>query len=265
MQSRGASPFRNPQSPAGLIMKSNNLWEWLEPKLAIVKFLMEVCALAAVVVYASITYGQWQAVQKSNTINRMNAEAAQSAAATAAATLETSAQSFRQEQRAYLWPSSFGISEDISSCPNTTGTNRLCANVHISNSGRTPALGVHLYCYTTLGPDVGTISNAVKSMEIPSYTVPSGDVFGSSGDKWKSCAIDGVDDKAVKDIMDGKIPVYVFGIVQYFDIFGEYHETGFCSYRLPNRGPFLSCDYGNWFDKKPADPDAQVPAQAQPK
>ena len=75
-------------------------------------------------------------------------------------------------------------------------------------------------------------------------------MLGSVGDKWGTPATDVVDNKTAKEIVDGTIPIYIYGVVQYFDIFGEYHETGFCSVRLPNKGPFMTCEYGNWFDTR---------------
>jgi hypothetical protein len=40
--------------------------------------------------------------------------------------------------------------------------------------------------------------------------------------------------------------------VQYLDVFGEYHETGFCSQRVLNSTPFIASTngLGNWFDKR---------------
>jgi len=217
-------------------------------KLSVVKFVLEFLTLIAVIAFAGLAFKEWQAMENSNLINRINAQAAQSAATTAQQELETNTQAFHQEERAYLWPNTVSVM-DVSSCPDIENA-LVCANVHIANSGRTPAIGVHLYCYTTLGPDSGSVERAVKGMAIQTYAVPDGDMFGAGGDKWKACAIDITDEKLARLMLDGKLPIYVFGIVQYYDIFGEYHETGFCSSRLPNKGPFVSCPYGNWFDRK---------------
>jgi hypothetical protein len=176
---------------------------------------------------------------------RIVAEAAQSAAGTAKATLEASARSFRQEQRAYLWASSFNmVNPPVCQIP---GGTRICAEVHIVNSGRTPAIGVHIHRYATFGAKAESV---VKAMTIPSYTSPSGDMLGSVGDKWGTAATDVVDEATPSSIVNGAISIYVYGVVQYYDIFKEYHETGFCSYRILNSGPFIACDYGNWFDKR---------------
>jgi hypothetical protein len=174
------------------------------------------------------------------------ADAARSAALTADRALQASGQSFKQEQRAYLWASSFSINANpICQAP---GGTRICADVHIVNSGRTPANGVHIHRYATFGLDVERV---IKGMKVPEYIAPSGDMLGLVGDKWGTAATDVVDEKTAKDILEGRISLYVYGVVQYFDIFNEYHETGFCNFRLPNNGPFMTCSYGNWFDRKP--------------
>jgi len=188
---------------------------------------------------------QTQIISKTDEALHEAADASQSAAATAKAALEFSSRSFKEEQRAYLWASSFNMSTPpICQVP---GGVHICADVHIVNSGRTPAIGVRIHRYATFGPDaVGVI----KAIKIASYTSPAGDMLGTVGDKWGTAATDAVDDPTVKDILNGKISIYIYGVVQYYDIFSDYHETGFCAFRLPNNGPFIACEFGNWFDKR---------------
>lgn len=174
-----------------------------------------------------------------------NAASASASASIAKASLESSQSAFEAEERAYLWDSSFNMSNPPT-CQIPGGT-RICADVHISNTGRTPAIGVRIFRNATFGPNA---ERTIKAMKIPSYTVPSGDMLGTTGDKWGTAPTPVVDDKTARDILEGRVSIYVYGVAQYFDVFGEYHETGFCSYRLPANGPFISCPYGNWFDKR---------------
>jgi len=81
----------------------------------------------------------WQLVR----VGDRQAKAAESAADTARKTLLLSGQSFKQEQRAYLWASSFNMSNPPI-C--VFGGTRVCADVHIVSSGRTPATGIHIDC-----------------------------------------------------------------------------------------------------------------------
>jgi hypothetical protein len=180
---------------------------------------------------------------------KKSADAAQSAATTAENTLKSSGESFRQEERAYLWAISF----NMSSGPVITDVkgDHVCADVHIVNSGKTPANGVHIWRRATYGPNA---ERTVRAFRPPEYLTASGDMLGTTGEKWGTAFTDPVDKATEKALLDGSIPLYVYGVVQYFDIFGDYHETGFCSQRVLGGTPFMVCDgFGNWFDKRPGD------------
>lgn len=175
------------------------------------------------------------------------AAAANNAARIAGNTLIASQNSFKQEQRAYLWASSFNMSNPPT-CPDS-GCIHVCADVHVVNSGKTPANGVHIWRYAIFGPNA---ERTIKAMKVPDYKTPSGDVLGLSGDKWGTAFTPAVANATASSLIDGTVSLYVYGVVQYFDIFGEYHETGFCSQRVQRSTAFIVCDgFGNWFDKKP--------------
>jgi hypothetical protein len=129
------------------------------------------------------------------------------------------------------------------------GGARVCADVHVVNSGKTPANGVHIHRYATFGPNA---LREISGLKIPEYASPSGDVLGTTGDKWGTAATNVVDDPTARALIFGSVSLYVYGVVQYFDVFGEYHETGFCAQRVPtpNNSAFITCEHGNWFDKK---------------
>ena len=88
-------------------------------------------------------------------------------------------------------------------------------------------------------------------MKVPLYTAPAGTLLGSVGDQWGTAPTDPLDSTTAKKLTDADIPVYIYGVIQYFDIFGEYHETGFCYERVLHNNPFIACEFGNWFDKRP--------------
>jgi hypothetical protein len=207
-------------------------------------------ALAAVIVGVlqwNAMSGQLTEMIKQYPEVKKSADAAQSAATTAENTLKSSEESFRQEERAYLWAISF----NMSSGPVITDVKgeHVCADVHIVNSGKTPANGVHIWRYATYGPNA---ERTVRAFRPPQYLTASGDMLGTTGDKWGTAFTDPVDKVTEQALLDGSIPLYVYGVVQYFDIFGDYHETGFCSQRVLGGTPFIVCDgFGNWFDKRP--------------
>jgi hypothetical protein len=175
------------------------------------------------------------------------AKASQETADITRAALDKSTRSFKQEQRPYLWAISFNIANPaIAVVP---GKPRVCGDVHVVNTGKTPAIGVKIHRYATFG---ASAEQTIRSMKVPVYRRPDGDMLGSSGDKWGTAVTEPIDDpKTEQDLLSGKASLYLYGVVQYFDIFGDYHETGYCSFKLPD-GPFMTCDFGNWFDKRAA-------------
>jgi hypothetical protein len=151
---------------------------------------------------------------------KTSADAAKSAAETAQNSLKAYDQSFRQEQRAYLWASSFNMSNPpICAIP---GRPRVCADVHIVNSGKTPANGVHIHRYAAFGPNA---LRTIAAMKVPEYTSPSGDVLGTTGDKWGTAATDTLDDTTAHALIESRTPLYVYGVVQYFDICQRRNKT----------------------------------------
>jgi hypothetical protein len=178
--------------------------------------------------------------------NKQAADAATSAAATAKSTLDSSSRSFRQEERAYA-----AVTNALMSNPpicQIPGPKRVCVDVHCANSGRTPAIGIRIHRYATFG---GHSEQTIREMKVPIYTTPDGTMLGNVGESMGTAATNPVDDATAQKLINADTPVYIYGVIQYFDIFGEYHETGFCYERVFHSTKFISCDFGNWFDKRP--------------
>jgi hypothetical protein len=88
-------------------------------------------------------------------------------------------------------------------------------------------------------------------MKVPLYRSPDGNMLGNVGDQWGTAPTDPVDEGTAQKLIEAEIPVYIYGVIQYFDVFGQYHETGYCYERVLRSTAFIACDYGNWFDKRP--------------
>ncbi len=96
------------------------------------------------------------------------AVAAQDQAQTAKSALASSERAFRERERAYLWDSSFNLSNPpVCQIP---GGTRICGDVHVLNSGRTPAIGVRIYRYATFGPHA---ERTVRALKVPTYRAGS--------------------------------------------------------------------------------------------
>jgi hypothetical protein len=209
-----------------------NWWDKFKP-------FVELVGIVLLAIYTGYTIKMYRA-------NKQAADAATSAAATAKSTLDSSSQSFKQEERAYV-AVTYAIMSNPPICKFVKG-NRVCVDVHCANSGRTPAVGMRLHRYATFG---GDSERTIKQMKIPTYAVPDGAMMGNVGDQWGTAPTDPVDATTAKKLINADIPVYIYGLIQYFDIFGEYHETGFCYERVIHSNAFIGCEFGNWFDKRP--------------
>lgn len=201
---------------------------------------VEISGVVLLAIYTGFTIKMYYA-------NRDAANAATIAAKTAKDTLDSSNQSFRQEQRAYV-----ATTQALMATPaicQVPGQTRVCVDVHAANSGRTPAVGLRLHRYATFGDNS---EETIRQMKVPAYPSPDGGMLGNVGDQWGTAPTDPVDAATAKKLIDADIPVYIYGVIQYFDIFGEYHETGFCYKRVFHSTAFIGCDFGNWFDKRPS-------------
>jgi len=191
------------------------------------------------------------------TISQRTANAAKSAADTADKTLQhiiandaassaSSLAKFKEEERAYVAPS-YAVMSNPPNCL-VNGEPRIYVDIHFVNSGRTPALGVQLIRYATFGDRA---EETIRRMKVPPYSYSKGNMLGNVGDRWGTAPTGPVDSDTTQKLINGQLVVYIFGVIQYLDIFKQYHETGFCYQRIPNNTPFGDCEYGNWFDKRP--------------
>lgn len=192
---------------------------------------------------------QAEIMQKTLPVVGQQADAATSAAITAKRTLDSSNQSFKQEERAYVATTNAVMSNPpICQLPEINNRERVCVDIHCANSGRTPAIGIHLHRYATFGSESERV---IKNMKVPTYTSPDGTMLGNVGDQWGTAPTDPVDAGTAQKMVNAEMPVYIYGVIQYFDVFGEYHETGYCYERVLHSSAFIACDFGNWFDKRP--------------
>jgi hypothetical protein len=128
-------------------------WERCKP-------IVEITGVALLAVYTAYTIKMYHA-------NKQAADAATSAAATAKSTLDSSYQSFKQEERAYVSVTQAAMSNP--SICQSPGPKRICVDAHYVNSGHTPAIGVRFYRHATFG---GDSERTIRQMEVPTYKAP---------------------------------------------------------------------------------------------
>jgi hypothetical protein len=209
---------------------------------------LAVLAILAALASALFTGLQWSAANRS-------ADAADRSAKLAQQTLDASTASFEAEERAYIF-----VTQEVQlgterapfcKIPGAAPGRRICVDVHFLNGGKTPALGVRTTRFAIVADDEKA-ADKIKAFQIPPYK-PEGSVMGPTGGTTNfdvvTAATDALTDAEWLGLKTGKQRIFVYGVVQYMDIFQKYHEDGFCAHRLPS-GMFMYCAYHNWFDKK---------------
>jgi hypothetical protein len=88
-----------------------------------------------------------------------------------------------------------------------------------------------------------TPEQTIKNMQVPAYTSPGGNMLGNIGDTFGTAPTE-------KNLIDGSVPIYIYGVIQYSDIFGEYHEAGYCFLRVFRSTAFIGCPFGTWFEER---------------
>jgi hypothetical protein len=130
---------------------------------------------------------------------------------------------------------------------------RVCIDIHYRNGGKTPAVGTltHGSIYIGVQEDA---ERAVEEMAIPEYIgteVGIGSNLGSGEDHWTTVQSEPLSDEQRKRYISGDWNVYVFGVIEYMDVFDDYHETGYCVMLLNwHTGVFAHCPWGVWMDKR---------------
>jgi hypothetical protein len=218
------------------------------------RYLEAFCALALVLITFYYTRAAFRQAKASETA----ANAALSAAQTADATLkhttandkatgEASLSAFKQELRAYI-STTIASASAAPVLVDPKGGKHYCVDVHFVNGGKTPAVGTWVTRKVTFGPNPKQV---IEGLKIPIFPTSIGNMDGPGSDQWVTGCTERIDDEIVAKLEQVKTDTYLYGAIQYRDIFGDAHETGFCWVRHVGFTPFMGCEYGNWFDHRP--------------
>jgi hypothetical protein len=197
----------------------------------------------------AINVGIGQSVQKLDAQAQEMKKAAVSAATTAEESLHVS-------ERAYVVADLKDLGWD--QCMRTNTQAFYCAGIHYRNIGRTPAISVVVtgeMIYDWKG------HTPLDHYAIPYYDGLTGrslanDTEGDSQLLWTKKETGYW--MGTKGLMQQGYngAFYLYGYIQYKDIFGDSHITAFCNYHPLNPSPQdhlpSQCPRGNWFEKDPA-------------
>ena len=210
------------------------------------KFVVECITLAVVAIYAGLT--AWQGCS-----TKTAADAAQSAAITADATLKSSKEQFRTDERPYLWAgpkAAFSDTKGQGVIFIPVGNDKVSVNIAVDvvNSGKSPAIEV---IATPSHLKIGPSEVAAKEAKDwrPDYPDFAGAILNSSTNV--SLTV-GTETQVITKEQgtlwkQGKWQIYVVGAVKYRDVFApriEPYETTYCFVLLPTGKPFGNCASG---------------------
>lgn len=150
---------------------------------------LERLGIAAGILYAAVTLIQWRDLRHN----------------------------FKVDQRAWI-----GITRIDASLDPDKPTNLL---VHVSNSGKTPALNARSNHFVECIPN-GSSPQFGESER--NATARSDQVPGS--ERILTHVNICYNPKRVRDVLDGNLALYVYGTIWYEDIFGDTHKTTFCNF-----------------------------------
>lgn len=194
-------------------------------------------AFGAAAYYACYAKRQWVTmnqtyaeIQKQTPLVKQAADAATSAAQTAAITLDDSRQDFRIEQRPY-------VIVDLLRLTDVPKVNeRISAKVNLRNAGKTPAFSAK--CWR----EIGVLTGRPEQIPINARSwIDKADaqetaIYLASDTPFSEPVVTDspVNDSAiVQAIATGDYTIYMLGAVTYKDAFGGHHWTVFCGYYNP--------------------------------
>ncbi|MGA2887795.1 MAG: hypothetical protein ABSE51_07065 [Terracidiphilus sp.] len=190
----------------------------------------------------------WDAVTKLDAQAQEIKKAAASAATTARESLHVS-------QRAYVVAKLPESGNGLGPCPTPTKDAVYCSSIGFANIGNTPAIALVVRGKLALKFKGKT---PLDSFPIPSYDGQTGIALSHGVEQSESIKM--TEDisrwMGTKSLMqDQNGGYYLFGYIQYQDIFEGYHITAFCNYYPLNPNPQdhapSQCITGNWLEHPP--------------
>lgn len=142
-------------------------------------------------------------------------------------------------QRAYVFPKYIRMKE-------FRAGEKLLVEVELENSGNTPALNlsgsIHYRARETAlpeNPDYGKPADGFTSVSVLPPSVPSLRLVSSRGELL---------DRHIVSVGRGELSIYVYGILQYEDVFRQRRKTKFCGLYDAPTGLFKACEHHNSMD-----------------
>jgi hypothetical protein len=170
------------------------------------RFIVEILTLGVLVWYTIITNGLWGEADQANRLNIKNSHL---------------------DQRAWV-----GVQEiHLPKVP--TPREQLKFTIGIHNSGKTPGIRAVPRMAYSLTPLSGIDKFGFEPEIAGTRTFPPGEALYPV---YLSIPKGGAaSEQEVTRILDGALPIYIYGVIDYEDIFGEKHFTRFCAVYIYNK------------------------------
>ena len=166
--------------------------------------------------------------------------------------IQNSIQIARSDQRAYIYvPIPPKVPDEIQ-CNNAGSA--MCTRFEYLNLGKTPAVAIAVTAFFEYGHQQGGFDEqTMLTMQIPKGSGLQGSIQANSSPGSGVAFIQGINlPRCIQGYHEPSCEDHLYGVIQYDDIFGESHETGFCIVFFEDHmDPPRYCNRGNWFDKRP--------------
>ncbi|MFZ0804204.1 MAG: hypothetical protein WBQ09_12635 [Terriglobales bacterium] len=207
--------------------------------------------------YAGIAALQWMETIRATDANEKAASAAETAAKTASATLQSSQSQWRLGERPYLWPSPRGGAKTSGASESPQwetmqsdhkGGFVAAIAVDIKNSGRSPAIEV-LATETQYFIGPSKVVRKQASSFVPNYRgLPFANIIPTVAGITPKSAVSPITQEQAANLVNGSWEWYIVGGIRYRDIFMpriDPYETTYCWRVNPSGMPFGACEFGD--------------------
>jgi hypothetical protein len=212
------------------------------------------CAIAVVgltLIYAFVTGLQWYAMRESNQ-NTRDAFETEASAQIAVTNIQWRV---NQAQAMGRICADDGVKEHI------------CFRLDFINGGKTAATDTLTTVHILPPKDIPAAQELIeKHFKLPPFGEPQGRLPVSTGPlhNWDQSSIEEICESRncilrteANSMIEGEKALYIYGAIQYWDIFKRQHATRFCFVRPPVKtctypagGCMNPCPFGNWVDKE---------------
>jgi hypothetical protein len=209
---------------------------------------------------ALASWKQWRTMQRQlDTMEKAlpsyekSADAAKQSADVARSSLTLSQQSFKVQQRPYVW-----VKTPVVTHEGAVSGKPIFMDIYFINAGVTPALEVSNHVYVKFSEVTDADFNGLRSL-FEKVGNEKGGVLTHEGSLYVT-AVSGKRKTlwTLEPIpWNGSDPIFVYGRIEYLDVFGDAHSTEFCwHYLVPNQ-VFMSCPNHNGIDLPKVDVKSQ--------